>query len=103
MTGKKSNIDIRILCVPRSCEPAAIQLLSACRIPGKGRTSQRNPGNDESNETHQLEKCTKMRKKECKNHTHLVIKFSCFNFKIGHPVIFDFFCTDLQHNKEPIK
>jgi len=32
--------------VPRSCERVAIQLLSACRTPGTGRTSQRNPVNE---------------------------------------------------------
>lgn len=34
------------VCLPLSCEPAATQFVSACRIPGKGRTSQRNPVND---------------------------------------------------------
>lgn len=40
-------------CLPPSCEPAAIQSLSACRAPGKGRTSQRNPAyeNKEEKET----------------------------------------------------
>lgn len=86
--------DKKVWFLPPSCEPAAIQLLSAWRIPDTDQTFQKSPGNKKFGNKHMdISDSVADKKKRKKN---LVIQLPCFHLKIHHPVVFYFLGTDLQ-------